>query len=217
MRPACHIGPYPASHLDCRAAGIVARQVGRACRSVSFSQRLGNIFSDKPVEALGLTRHEGPCRFTCILSKTTRDIRIVVSNARRFIFFHKPKCAGGRIVNIASVAGLTGYSGLSAYSAAKASLLGFTHLLAREVGPLGITVNAVAPGFIDTEMTHSLEPAERSKIERVATASHAGRRGRCKPGCVSVQRESQKDNGGDDEGRRRRHGLVDRIRRTVLT
>lgn len=73
---------------------------------------------------------------------------------------------GGRIVNIASVVGYTGYSGLSAYSATKASLLGFTRSLAREVGPLGITVNAVAPGFIDTEMTHALGPAERAKIER---------------------------------------------------
>jgi 3-oxoacyl-[acyl-carrier protein] reductase len=72
----------------------------------------------------------------------------------------------GRIVNISSVVGHTGYSGLSAYSATKASLLGFTRSLAREVGPLGITVNAVVPGFIDTEMTHSLSPAERGKIER---------------------------------------------------
>jgi 3-oxoacyl-[acyl-carrier protein] reductase len=73
---------------------------------------------------------------------------------------------GGRIVNISSVVGHTGYSGLSAYSATKASLVGFTRSLAREVGPLGITVNNVAPGFIYTEMTHSLSPAERSKIER---------------------------------------------------
>jgi 3-oxoacyl-[acyl-carrier protein] reductase len=72
----------------------------------------------------------------------------------------------GRIVNISSVVSLTGYSGLSAYSATKASLVGFTRSLAREVGPLGITVNAVAPGFIDTEMTQHLRPAEREKIQR---------------------------------------------------
>ena len=60
---------------------------------------------------------------------------------------------GGRIVNVASIIGFTGYSGLSVYGATKASLLGFTRSLAREVGQLGITVNAVAPGFIETEMT----------------------------------------------------------------
>ena len=73
---------------------------------------------------------------------------------------------GGRIVNIGSIVSSTGYSGLSAYSATKASLIGFTRSLAREVGKLGITVNAVAPGFIDTEMTHSLTESERDKIAR---------------------------------------------------
>jgi 3-oxoacyl-[acyl-carrier protein] reductase len=70
----------------------------------------------------------------------------------------------GRIINIASIVAATGYSGLSVYSATKASLIGFTRSLAREVGQLGITVNAVAPGFIATEMTHDLDEAQRLKI-----------------------------------------------------
>ena len=73
---------------------------------------------------------------------------------------------GGRIVNISSIVSFTGFSGLSVYSATKASLAGFTRSLAREVGALGITVNAVAPGFIDTEMTESLGENQREKIAR---------------------------------------------------
>jgi 3-oxoacyl-[acyl-carrier protein] reductase len=73
---------------------------------------------------------------------------------------------GGRIVNVASIVGFTGYSGLSVYSATKASMIGFTRSLAREVGPLGINVNAVAPGFLDTEMTDSLTGPQREQIAR---------------------------------------------------
>jgi len=79
----------------------------------------------------------------------------------------------GRIVNIASIVASTGYSGLSVYSATKAALLGFTRSLAREVGPLGITVNAVAPGFIATEMTRDLDESQREKIARRSALKRA--------------------------------------------
>jgi 3-oxoacyl-[acyl-carrier protein] reductase len=73
---------------------------------------------------------------------------------------------GGRIVNIASVAAVTGYSGLAAYSATKASMVGFTRSLGREVGRMGINVNAVVPGFFDSEMTRSLTKEMRQQIVR---------------------------------------------------
>ena len=73
---------------------------------------------------------------------------------------------GGRIVNISSIIASTGYSGLSVYAATKASLVGFTRSLAREVGRTGINVNAVAPGFVSTEMTQGLTTEQRQKIER---------------------------------------------------
>jgi len=70
----------------------------------------------------------------------------------------------GRIVSISSIVASNGYKGLSAYSATKAALEGFTRSLAREVGPLGITVNAVAPGFVDTAMTQELAEDDRRRI-----------------------------------------------------
>jgi 3-oxoacyl-[acyl-carrier protein] reductase len=73
---------------------------------------------------------------------------------------------GGRIVNVASIAAFTGYSGLSVYSATKASLVAFTRSLAREVGRMGVNVNAVAPGFVDTEMTRTLTEERREQIVR---------------------------------------------------
>lgn len=74
------------------------------------------------------------------------------------------KARSGRIINIGSVVGTTGNPGQTNYAAAKAGLIGFTKSLAREVGPRGITVNAVAPGFIDTDMTRALEPAQREAL-----------------------------------------------------
>jgi 3-oxoacyl-[acyl-carrier protein] reductase len=73
---------------------------------------------------------------------------------------------GGRVVNVASIAGFTGYSGLSVYSATKAALIGFTRSLAREVGRYRVNVNAVAPGFLDTDMTQGLDEAAREQLAR---------------------------------------------------
>jgi 3-oxoacyl-[acyl-carrier protein] reductase len=73
---------------------------------------------------------------------------------------------GGRVVNIASIIGFTGYSGLSVYGATKASIIGFTRSLAREVGRMGVNVNSVAPGFVDTEMTQGLASEQRQQIAR---------------------------------------------------
>jgi len=70
----------------------------------------------------------------------------------------------GRIINMSSIIATTGYNGLSVYGATKAAATGFTRSLAREVGKLGITVNAIAPGFIDTELTENLPEQARNRI-----------------------------------------------------
>ncbi|HHI76384.1 MAG TPA: 3-oxoacyl-ACP reductase FabG [Gammaproteobacteria bacterium] len=74
------------------------------------------------------------------------------------------KAKWGRIVNIASVVGASGNAGQTNYAAAKAGMIGFTKSLAQEIGSRGITVNAVAPGFIDTDMTRELPEAQREAL-----------------------------------------------------
>ena len=74
------------------------------------------------------------------------------------------KARRGRIINITSVVGVAGNAGQSNYAAAKAGVMGFTRSLAREVGSRGITVNCVAPGFIDTDMTRALSDAQQQAL-----------------------------------------------------
>jgi len=71
---------------------------------------------------------------------------------------------GGSIVNISSVVGIRGYSGLAVYSATKAGIDGMTRSLARELGPRQIRVNSIAPGYLETEMTHDLDEHRRRQI-----------------------------------------------------
>ena len=87
---------------------------------------------------------------------------------------HMMKERRGRIVNLTSVVGLTGNPGQANYAAAKAGLLGFTTSLARELGSRGITVNAVAPGFIDTDMTRALNEEQRAALLRQIPAGRLG-------------------------------------------
>jgi 3-oxoacyl-[acyl-carrier protein] reductase len=82
----------------------------------------------------------------------------------KYIVRHMMADGEGRIVNISSIIASTGYNGLSVYGATKAAATGFTRSLAREVGKLGITVNAIAPGFIATELTQGLSDDARQRI-----------------------------------------------------
>jgi len=87
---------------------------------------------------------------------------------------HMMKERRGRIVNLTSVVGLTGNPGQANYAAAKAGILGFTKSLARELGSRGITVNAVAPGFIDTDMTRALSEEQRAALLRQIPVGRLG-------------------------------------------
>jgi 3-oxoacyl-[acyl-carrier protein] reductase len=85
------------------------------------------------------------------------------------------KARDGRIINIGSVVGAMGNAGQSNYAAAKAGMVGFTKALAREVGNRGITVNCVAPGFIDTDMTRSLGEAQTEALVQQIPVGRLGR------------------------------------------
>jgi 3-oxoacyl-[acyl-carrier protein] reductase len=90
----------------------------------------------------------------------TTDLRSVYQLSKRVL---RPmvKARYGRIINISSVVGMTGNAGQTNYAAAKAGIIGFSKSLAREVGARNITVNCVAPGLIDTDMTRDLDAAQR--------------------------------------------------------
>ena len=80
----------------------------------------------------------------------------------------------GVIVNISSIVGIRGYKGVSAYGATKAALDGLTRGLSRELGPLGIRVNAVAPGFMETDMTSELTDRQKRRIVRETPLGRLG-------------------------------------------
>ncbi len=84
------------------------------------------------------------------------------------------KARWGRIINISSVVGSMGNAGQTNYSATKAGVEGFTRSLAREIGARGVTVNAVAPGFIDTDMTKELPEAQREALQTQIPAARLG-------------------------------------------
>lgn len=110
-----------------------------------------------------LVNNAGITRDTLLMRMSEQDWDTVIAvnlksvfNCTRAVIQAMMKQKGGRIVNISSVVGLIGNAGQSNYAASKAGILGFTKSVAREAAPRGITVNAVAPGFIATEMTEVL-------------------------------------------------------------
>ena len=114
------------------------------------------------------------------------------------------KARKGRIVSITSVVGLTGNPGQANYAAAKAGILGFTKSLAREVGSRGITVNAIAPGFIDTDMTRALAEAQRAALNAQIPLGRLGQPADiaaavaflCSPDAAYITGETLNVNGG---------------------
>jgi len=92
----------------------------------------------------------------------------------RAVLRHMTKQRWGRIISIASIIGIVGNPGQANYASAKAGIIGFTRTIAKEVASRGITVNAIAPGFIDTEMTQQLQEDWKQKIKRQIPLGYFG-------------------------------------------
>ena len=118
-----------------------------------------------------LVNNAGVTRDQLLMRMKESDWDMVMDTNLRSVFRLSKACLRGmmkartgRIINITSVVGTVGNPGQTNYAAAKAGMMGFTRSLAREVGTRGITVNAIAPGFIDTDMTRALNDDQRSAL-----------------------------------------------------
>lgn len=155
-----------ATAADIRAAGgrasFVATDITQAEQATALAQHCLQHFGriDVLVNNAGITR-DG---LFMMMPEADWDLVLLVNLKGAFLVTKAVvrammKQRYGRIVNISSVAGLAGNAGQANYAASKAGLVGFTKALAKELGPRGITVNAVAPGFVRTELTRDL-PAD---------------------------------------------------------
>lgn len=114
------------------------------------------------VAADGVLATMDPSRIQAVIQTNLTGPLLLTRQALRAMLLQR----GGRIINISSIIGLRGFSGLSVYTATKAGLDGMTRALARELGPRGIAVNSIAPGYLETEMTHGLSDHQRTQIIR---------------------------------------------------
>ena len=138
---------------------------GAACESLvqAIAQELGAVTI--LVNNAGITRDQLLMRmkdddWDAVLSTNLRSVYQLSKSCMRGMM----KARSGRIISISSVVGSMGNAGQANYAAAKAGMEGFSRSLAREVGSRNITVNTIAPGFIDTDMTRALDEAQRSEL-----------------------------------------------------
>jgi 3-oxoacyl-[acyl-carrier protein] reductase len=129
-----------------------------------------------------LVNNAGVTSDTLLIRTKAQDWdQVIGTNLRGTVLCTKSVCRAmirqryGRIVNLSSVVGQTGNAGQSIYAATKAGILGFTKSVARELASRGITVNAVAPGFIETEMTANLSPQLQEEFLRSIPLGRFGR------------------------------------------
>ena len=169
----------------------VAREIeAKGGQAAGFRMDVGNEAEVKAavkavIERFGkveiLVNNAGITKDTLLMRMKREDWDSVIQTNLSGAFFTTQAVIGsmlkprwGRIINITSVFGQTGQAGQANYSASKAGLIGFTMAMAREVASRGITVNAVAPGYIDTAMTEGLADDLKSKVNEMIPLGRAG-------------------------------------------
>jgi len=172
------------SDINKETAAITAGEIeGMGRKSLAIQANVarfedGERMIQETVEGLGridiLVNNAGITRDKLVLRMSEEDWDAVLDvnlkgafNCTRAALRHMAKQRSGRIVNIASVVGLMGNAGQANYVASKAGLIGFTKAVGREVASRGITVNAVAPGYIDTPMTQALPEKAQEELKRL--------------------------------------------------
>src|SRR5271154_2085345 len=187
------IGAAIADRLSADGARVIGTATtieGAARITQTLSARAGrgavlDVTSQDSIDALiaDIEGKEGPIGILCNNAGITRDTlllrmkpddwdAVIETNLASVFRLSKAVLRGmlkarkGRIISITSVVGLTGNPGQANYAAAKAGIIGFTKSLAREVGSRGITANAIAPGFIDTDMTRALNEAQHEALNK---------------------------------------------------
>ncbi len=132
---------------------------------------------DETIDKLGridiLVNNAGITRDRLLIRMTDEEWDMVIAVNLKSVFLctraalkHMIKQRSGRIISMASIVGIVGNAGQANYAAAKAGIIGFTKTIAKEAAPRGITVNAIAPGFIDTQMTQQLSDAQKDVLKQ---------------------------------------------------
>jgi 3-oxoacyl-[acyl-carrier protein] reductase len=195
------IGAAIADELAAQGATVIgtatsdsgAAAIGERLAAHGGHGRMLNVTDGASIDALidGIAKEFGPVSILVNNAGITRDQLLMrmrdddwqaildtnltsVYRASKAVMRGMMKARKGRIISIASVVGVTGNPGQSNYAAAKAGIIAFSKSLAREIGSRGITVNVVAPGFIDTDMTRSLPEDARTALLGQIALGHLG-------------------------------------------
>lgn len=160
---------FPGQIENCRADLSKPEEIERLCEQARARDGLAGFVANAAIGTEGLLTLTSRARIEECLQLNLASVILLVREVIKGMLN-----GGGSLVFISSVTAARGYSGLSVYSATKGALVSFSRSLAREYGGRNIRSNCVLPGFLETEMTATLEPEERRRIERRTALKRLG-------------------------------------------